>query len=212
MVLGALWCPAEKVRESAVRLREIRQRHGLPSDLEIKWTKVSPAKLAFYMDVLDYFFDDDDLCYRGVVIDKDQLNHAAFGHDHDDWYYKMWFTLLGPLLHPAARHRIYIDIKDTRSQNKVDRLRDVLRNSRYDYKGEIVERVQQVRSHEVAHVQLADLLTGAVAGANRGDLQSDAKRSLIRRMQGRSCLSLRQTTLVREERVNLLHWQGRGRP
>lgn len=211
MVLGAVWCPAERVRESAVRLREIRRRHGLPGNFEIKWTKVGPAKLAFYMDVLDYFFDDDDLCYRGVVIDKAQLNHAAFGHDHDDWYYKMWFTLLEPLLRPEARHRVYIDIKDTRSEQKVQQLREVLCNSRYDFRGEIVERVQQVRSHEVVHVQLADLLTGAVAGASRDDLQSEAKRSLIRRMQARSRLSLLQTTLVHARKVNLLHWQGRGR-
>ncbi len=29
MVLGALWCPLDKSREIAVRLREIKQKHGL---------------------------------------------------------------------------------------------------------------------------------------------------------------------------------------
>ena len=212
MVLGAVWCPAGKVRESAARVKEIRIRHGLPSDFEIKWTKASPSKLMFYRDVLDYFFDDDDLCYRGVVIDKSQLNHTAFDQDHDDWYYKMWFILLEQILHPQARHRIYIDIKDTRSQKKVVKLQEVLCNSRYDFARELVERIQQVRSHEVCHIQLADLLSGAVAGANRGDLRSPAKLALIRRMQNRSRLSLRKTTLAQARKVNLLHWQGgRGR-
>jgi hypothetical protein len=52
MVLGAIWCPAEKTRETSVRLREIKQRHGLPPQFEIKWTKVSPAKEIFYQDVI----------------------------------------------------------------------------------------------------------------------------------------------------------------
>ena len=29
MVLGAVWCPLEKTREIAVRIREMKARHGL---------------------------------------------------------------------------------------------------------------------------------------------------------------------------------------
>ena len=59
MVLGAVWCPLEKSREIAVRLREIKQKNGLNRDFEVKWTKISPAKAVFYIDLIDYFFDDD---------------------------------------------------------------------------------------------------------------------------------------------------------
>lgn len=58
MVLGAVWCPLDKTREIAVRLREIKRKHGLSPWLEIKWTKVSSAKKEFYLDLVDYFFDD----------------------------------------------------------------------------------------------------------------------------------------------------------
>lgn len=34
MVLGAVWCPLEKSREIAVRLREIRHKHGLGAQFE----------------------------------------------------------------------------------------------------------------------------------------------------------------------------------
>ena len=68
MVLGAVWCPKEKRLEIAERIREIKQKHGLERDFEIKWTKVSPSKLAFYQDIVDYFFDDDDLHFRGLVV------------------------------------------------------------------------------------------------------------------------------------------------
>jgi hypothetical protein len=84
----------QKARETAVRLREIKTAHGLPSDFELKWTKVSPAKLGFYMEVLNYFFDDDDLHFRAWVAHKAGLRHADFGQTHADWYYKMMFGLV----------------------------------------------------------------------------------------------------------------------
>jgi len=77
MVLGAVWCPLDKVHEIAVRLREIRKHHNLPPDFEIKWTKISPAKQQFYLALMDYFFDDDDLHFRALIVpDKSRLRHA----------------------------------------------------------------------------------------------------------------------------------------
>ena len=38
MAIGVVWCPLDKSREIAVRLREIKQKHGLSSLFEVKWT------------------------------------------------------------------------------------------------------------------------------------------------------------------------------
>jgi hypothetical protein len=115
MVLGAVWCPLEKTREISVRFREIKKKHGLPPDFKVKWTKVSPAKVQFYVDFLDYFFDDDDLHFRALIIpDKSLLHHEAFlDQDHDIWYYKMYFDMLKVIINQESRYRIYLDIKDT---------------------------------------------------------------------------------------------------
>ena len=208
MVLGAVWCPLEKSREIAVRIREKKQQHGLPPCFEIKWTKVSPAKAAFYLDVVDYFFDDDDLHFRALVIpDKTQLRHADFGQDHDTWYYKMMFSLLEPLLSPDGGYRIYLDIKDTRSESKVRRLHEVLCSNLYDFDRNIIQRIQSVASHEVEQIQLADLLLGAVSYVNRGLATNAAKQALVERIQARSRYSLTRTTLLREPKVNLLIWK-----
>ncbi len=213
MMLGAVWCPTDKAREIAVRLREIKARHGLPPHFELKWTKVSPAKSQFYLDILDYFFDDDDLCFRGVLIDKTQLDHTGHTSDHDTWYYKMYFRLITALIEPGNRYRVYLDIKDTRSQGKVDKLHEVLCNSQYDFKHEIIERVQHVRSHEVEQVQLADLIMGAIAYANRGDGTNAGKWAVVERLKQRSGKRLDSTTLLRESKLNLLAWVSRsGRP
>ena len=208
MVLGAVWCPLEKTREIAVRLREIKKSHGLSADFEIKWTKVSPGRLSFYLHALDYFFDDDDLHFRALVVpDKGHLRHEAFGQTHDDWYYKMYFDMLKVILSPHARYRIYLDIKDTRSGSKITRLHEVLCNNMYDFSREIIQRVQTVQSHEVELLQLADLLIGTISYANRGLSSSPAKLALVNRMQARSGYSLTRTTLLREDKVNLFSWQ-----
>ncbi len=208
MILGAIWCPLEETHAISVRIREIKVRHALKPDFEIKWTKVSPAQLRFYLDVIDYFFDDDDLHFRALVVpDKSKLDHQAFGQTHDDWYYKMYFDMLKIILDPDARYRIYLDIKDTRSVTKVARLHEVLSNNMYDFSRQIIERLQTVRSHEVEPMQLADLLIGTVSYANRGLSTSPAKLTLVERMRERSGYSLTRTTLYREDKVNLFCWR-----
>jgi len=207
MVLGAVWCPLEEVKRISTDLRNIKAMHGLAKDFEIKWVKISPAKVGFYLDIADYFFDTDALNFRGVVIpNKDKLNHEAFFQSHDEWYYKMFFVLLKQILDPRFRYRIYLDIKDTRSQEKVKKLHEVLCNNIYDFDKSIIERVQQVRSHEVEIMQITDLLTGALAYIHRGLATSQAKLALVKKLQERSGLTLLNTTLPREEKMNILVW------
>lgn len=208
MVLGAVACPLGKTREVAVRLREIKQDHGLGARFECKWNKVSPAKAAFYRDWLDYFFDDDDLNFRAVVADKTGLRHNAFDQNHDDWYFKMMFLLLEPMIKPGTGNRIYLDKKDTRSARKVEKLHDVLCKNLYDFDRRIIDRVQVVESHALEHMQLADLLMGAVAYVNRGLSGNTGKAELITRIRQRSKYSLTRSTLLREPKFNLFHWRG----
>jgi len=210
MVLGAVWCPQAKAHEINVRIREIKGKYGLSPSFEMKWTKVSPARLDFYQDVVDYFFDDDDLHFRALVVsDKSKLQHARFGQDHDEWYYKMYFDMLKILLTPNARFDIYIDIKDTRSAGKVAKLHEVLANNMYDFDRSIIRRVQTVRSHEIGIMQLADILIGATSYANRRIQTSAAKLALVQRIRNRSGYSLTRTTLYREDKVNLFLWHAR---
>jgi len=208
MVLGAVWCPLEKTPEIGSRIREIKTKHRLPPIFEVKWSKVSPAKQLFYMELLDYFFDDDDLHFRALIVpDKTKLQHEAYGQTHDTWYYKMYFDMLKVLLSPHDEYRIYFDIKDTRSAEKIRKLHDVLCNNMYDFERRIITRVQTVRSHEVEQIQLADLLIGAVSYANRGLETNAAKVALVKRMRERSGYALQRTTLLREDKVNLFRWE-----
>jgi hypothetical protein len=208
MALGALWCLRDKSREIAERIRDMKLRNGAPADFELKWSRVSPSREQLYRDVVDYFFDDDHLHFRAVIVpDKTRLDHPSFAQDHDTFYYKMYFQLLRALLSPHEQYAIYLDVKDTRSAAKMAKLHDVLCNDIYDFDKRVVERIQTVRSHEVEQVQLTDLLIGAVGYANRGLSTNAAKVHLVEQIRRRSHYSLTLSTLLREEKMNIFRWE-----
>jgi hypothetical protein len=207
MVLGALWCEKEKAHEVASRLREIKIQNDISPFFEAKWTKVSPSQKNFYLALLDYFFDDDDLHFRGVVIDKTQLDHSRFGQDHESWYYKKYFELLRVLIDPEYENFVFLDIKDKWGGSKISKLEEVLSNDAYDFDRHIIKPIQQVWSHQVEQIQLVDLLIGAVSYANRGLYSNSAKVALVNRMRERSGHLLTKTTLLREQKVNLFVWK-----
>lgn len=208
MVLGAVWCPLEKTREIADQMRSIRSSHNLDPFLELKWGKVSPAQLSFYSDMLAYFFEEPDLHFRALIVpDKSKLRHDAFDQDHDTFYYKMYFTMLKPLIEAGNRYRIYVDLKDTRGGNKIRLLHKVLCNNVHDLDAQIIERIKQVRSEEVQQVQMADFLIGIISYANRHVDTSDAKLMLIRQMIHSTKHSLTRTTAPDEKKVNIFRWK-----
>jgi hypothetical protein len=219
MVIGAVYCPENKKSEIFERLKELKEKHNLMpkyqknkkdnhKSYELKWNKVSKAKIDYYKDVINYFFDDDDLHFRALIIpNKSQLDYEKFNHTHDTFYYKMYFGMLKAILNPAYAHNIYIDIKDTRSREKVHKLEQVLRNDKYDYSKEIIKKVQQVRSHEVELIQLADLLVGAMSYVHRNKTESSPKTELIKLIKHRSKYSLLKSTLLREAKFNIFVWE-----
>ena len=174
-----------------------------------KWTKVSPALTAFYVGLVDLFLADERLRFRGlVVLEKGQLDHARFDQSHDDWYYKMYFTLLRPIFTAPHRYRIDLDVKDTRGGLKTRKLHEVLGNSLYDFNWQCIERVQQMRSHESELLQIADLLIGALTYANRGLVSSAAKRALVERLLARlGPQALTRTSAFAATKLNILVWR-----
>lgn len=205
MVLAAVYLPTVEVEATNIRLKEIKARHNLPSSFEMKWTKVSPGKEQFYLDAIDYFFDDDDLHFRAVIIDKQQLNHAAHQQTHDDFYYKMYFYLLSAILEPGNKYNIYLDIKDSRGSAKLEGLRKVLSNRKFDFERKMIQRIQHVRSHEVNVLQIADLLAGALQFLNHAKGESKTKGKIVERVRERSSYNLQRSTLPRERKMNLFY-------
>ena len=208
MAIGGVWCPYEIKDEIYRELRELKKRHGLSPDMELKWNKVSMGQIDYYLDVVRYFFSKENLNFRVLVVpNKEKLDHKRFNQTNDDFYYKMYFDMLKVIFEPNNEYNIFIDIKDTRSQEKVKKLHDVLCNNSYDFKRDMIKKLQQVRSHEIELIALADFFTGAVGYINRNLHTSDAKLAVIDLIKEKSGYNLKCSTLYKETKFNIFIWK-----
>ena len=87
------------------------------------------------------------------------------------------------------------------------KLHQVLCNANYDFDRSIIDSIEQVQSHDVPLLQLADLLIGALSYVHRGLDGSPAKQALVAHIRHRSKLRLEQSSLLRAEKFNLLVWR-----
>ncbi|HED8819880.1 TPA: DUF3800 domain-containing protein [Klebsiella pneumoniae] len=210
MVIGATWCPDSITKKIGRDIRAIKVKHGLSQDFEIKWTKVSNSKIDFYLDIVDYFFSNQALRFRAVVVPhKSRLDHDRFNQDHNPFYYKICFYLLKNIIENQNFYRIYLDIKDTLGIEKIEKLRSVLHNAGYDFNRESVQRIQHIRSHEVQQLQLADLFIGALGYLHRGLNSNEGKVQLIERIRSYTNRDLLRSTLPTERKFNVFVWESR---
>jgi len=210
MALGLIYCPKDKVANINKDIREIKKKHGIHPFWEIKWTSVSPQKINFYLELVEYFFKESSLHFRVLIVpDKNKLDHARYKQTHDDWYYKMYFGLLKVIISPKERYDIFVDYKDTRGSIKLKKLQDVLCNNLLDFDKNIIEKIQLVHSHEIEIMGLVDLLMGAVNRINNGiaDPSSPAKLKIIQRIKALSQYSLIRSTLLKENKFNIFIWE-----
>ena len=211
MVLGALIVPNGKHRVFAEQLKGIKRSFAIHHGIEVKWATISPAQIDFYLALVDWFFDTPELRFRALVVpNKEILAHEKFQQSHDDFYYKCWYNTIVPILSRTEQFSVYLDKKDTRSQAKAQKLREVLSNKIFDFDQSVIGRIQHVHSHEVPLFQITDLLIGALSYVHRGLNTSTAKVAVIQRIRERSGLSLSRTTLLGEKKLNLFVWRSGG--
>jgi hypothetical protein len=203
MLLGAVWGPTSIVQDISKKIRKIKKKYHAMG--ELKWTKVSNSKIQFYIDLINFFFSTQNLNFRCIIIqNKHKLNHSYFNQgSHDSFYYKMYFYLLRNITDIDGIFRIFIDIKDTRSQLKIEKLKEVLCNNKYDFDHSTIELIQHIRSHESEIMQLCDFLMGAIAYKNREFTTSKAKLAIVNEIQQKTGLDLTNSTPPWENKFNL---------
>ena len=210
MLLGCLWCKKSISKKIAKEIRGIKEESNTRG--ELKWTKISKSREKFYIQIVKYFFSTDDLNFRCIIVrDKDKLNHSYYNQgSHDSFYYKMYYYLIKNIMAENNRYNIYIDIKDTRSQRKIEKLREILCYSFRDFNKTMINNLQHVRSKEVELLQLADLFMGAISYINRRLTDNNAKVAVINEIKKYTNLSLEYTTPPWEEKFNLFFFKPKG--
>ncbi len=208
MVIGSVICPQSKAKEINAEILKMKNDFNMSRYYEIKWTKASKSNVEFYCKLISLFFNKPDLRFRGWVIpDKSILNHEEYLQNHDQWYYKMYFHMLNFIISNRFIYNIYLDIRDTRSRKKAQKLHEVLANANYDFNREIIAKIQHVRSHEIGLLQLADLFVGALSYVARDLKSSEGKLELIRKIKEGSGLSLQSSSTLGEQKFNICYWK-----
>lgn len=203
MTIGGIYLPTYERKKIYQDIKNIKINHNIPIHREIKWTKVSQAKEAYYLDLINYFFENNLLSFRGIVIpDKTKLKHSEFNQTHDDFYYKMYYLTLVKILNLDEKIEVYIDIKDTNGLEKVKKLKKYLNNKARN--PEKIVKIQQIRSHENSILQLADLIIGGITYKNRALTESKTKMMLANYIDKKSHCGITSTSYFNETKLNLL--------
>ncbi len=196
MLLGCVSSAYNQVKRHTERIKNIKTKHNFYG--EIKWSNVSTSQYQFYKELLEYFFDTD-LRYRAVLVDKKKIKNDAFNQDYDTFYYKMYYYLLNHNKNSMYSYNVYLDIKDTLSAYKVTKLKEIL-NTQFG----VFNNVQNIRSHESIILQIADLITGALAyNLNNADKKVKAKTDLISLIKKHAPKGLDQNSDYNENKLNL---------
>lgn len=212
MVIGGISCPISKVRDISLKIKQLKEKHNMNRKMEIKWTKISPAKYDFYMNVIDLFLSEDSLRFRAVKVkDKKKLNHNEHNQTHNDWYYKMYYLMLKNVLVAHKNYNIYIDIKDTLGSEKVCKLQEILQFKTQNQDVN-VKKIQHIRSYESELLQLADILIGAVGYKDRlSEIKTEpnkTKLALCEKLEKMLSVNFGKNSRFSDQKFNLFIWEG----
>lgn len=177
MIIGALFIDRAMVPEIKKGISEIRKKHHING--ELKWVKTSKQSLPFYTELFTYLFsfDPEQVTFRCIAIDKSKINYEKY-HDKDKElaFYKFYYQLLKRRIKDDVPHYVFLDFRPSKNKNSVRRLGEFL--SMFS-KG--VKHIQSYPSNENVFIQLADILTGAVAFSyNSPEVGSENKNLLIK--------------------------------
>jgi len=186
--------PQIKIHKQYVQLLKEKYRYKG----EIKWTHVSKFMGPFYSELIDYFFATD-LCFRSVIVKKEQIDESKPNFTYNDFYFEMYNELILHKLCPEYNYNIYLDIKDTRSQGKIKKLKEFL-----NVNGNI-RNIQFIKSHESYLMQLADVIMGAINYRLRGENKVIAKNKLIEKIEYHTKIDLGSSTPKTADKFNLYH-------
>ena len=181
MVIGSLWLKTDNRQIFKDQIHALRDKHKVGG--EFKWQKVSPTRMLFYQELVDWFLDrGEELRFRCIAVEHEKVNLIHY-HDDDQelGFYKFYYQMLHHWILDFNEYSVFCDYKTNRYRNRLHVLQDCLR---YSNLCADVTTVQATRSRESVLLQLTDVLTGlASAGLNGGLSSEGAKASLLAQLE-----------------------------
>ena len=172
--IGGIWIPAEKRQEVKKLIGGLKAKYNLYG--EMKWNHICPKSVEMYKELINLFFDLDQLRFRAICIKAAEVNHERFNAGNGELgFYKFYFQLIHHWMLMGNSYQVFVDYKTNGYQHRVQELGSILNNA---CTAELSQ-IQALPSEESVLIQLADVLTGAVASAfNSPKLVSESKQSI----------------------------------
>lgn len=199
MIYGYVSIASNQIQLAKKQIKQIKLEHNFEG--EMKWNNVCSKTFPFYSEIINYFFSNDML-FRAVVVDKNQIDNNRPDYSFNDFYFRMYYQLLHHKTDMENTYNVYIDIKDTRSQGKLHKLKDLLKYN------SSINNFQFINSKESIFVQLADLLMGAInykLRVEKGNIggKVEAKLKIIQKIKSHTQLTLNKSTSKDFHKFNL---------
>ncbi len=204
-LIGSLWLQTSLRLEIKNAISKLRQKHSAWG--EIKWSKVSPSKKNFYLELIDLFIAHKDrLRFRCIVIKASDIDMSLHDNDKELGFYKFYYQLLHHWIFDFNTYKIFCDIKTNRDPFRLKTLLQCLRKANLTSE---VKFIQALPSHEVALIQLTDFLLGLVAAKFNKKITSGTKLEIIEHMEQALHFNLTPTPL-NEQKFNIfkIHLEG----
>ncbi len=209
MLIGAVYCPKYKVKKVNEYIEHLKENYNLSNKIELKWNKIDEKTEKLYLDIINYFFNNDDLKFRVIVVDKTKLNHKKYNQTENDFYHKVYYDMLKYIIIPGNSYNIYPDIKDTNSYYYHQVMLDYLRIKMSDTNKKTIKKVQPIRSYEAPILQINDILIGALSYYYRNLTGNSVKLNIINEIKKLYQNSFDMSSCYSNTKFNIFIWRSK---
>jgi len=207
-LLGGIW--VEKPHEADLRADIASFRRDTGMCRELKWKKVSKAKLSEYRAFVDLFFDSES-AFHCIVLPCHILDWKTYHGSEELGFWKFYFQLLSRKLLEANTYHMRLDDRSTPTlSSQLDDLKAILNNwwaKQHPGEPRCTQSVEARDSKRDCIVQLADVLLGATAAKWNDSCCAQAKLALIEHIEGRLGRKLNMWTWPSEPKYNIWEWK-----
>ena len=209
MLIGAVYCPKYKVKKINEYIEHLKENYNLSEKIELKWNKIDKKTEKLYLDIINYFFNNDDLKFRVIVVDKTKLDHEKYNQTENDFYHKAYYDMLKYIIIPGNSYNIYPDIKDTNSYYYHQVMLDYLRIKMSDTNKKTIKKVQPIRSYEAPILQINDILIGALSYYYRNLFGNSVKLNIINEIKKLYQNDFDASSYYSNTKFNIFIWRSR---
>ena len=209
MLIGAVYCPKSKVKKVNEYIEHLKENYNISNKIELKWNKIDKKTEKLYLDIINYFFNNDDLEFRVIVIDKTKLDHEKYDQTENEFYHKTYYEMLKYIIIPGNSYNIYPDIKDTNSYYYHQVMLDYLRIKMQDTNKKTIKKVQPIRSYEAPILQINDILIGALSYYYRNLSKNSVKLNIINEIKKLYQNDFDTSSYYSNTKFNIFIWRSR---